>query len=61
MDHRNFKDVSIFIKDKKQTINVLKEGQNFKPSKHGYYRVYITIQDVIQMYNALVKKVERKD
>lgn len=51
----DFKNATIFMIDKKQTITMLKEGEKFKPSKHSYYKCVITKQDIIDMYNVVMK------
>lgn len=46
----SFKQADIITIRDKETIFLVKEGEPNLTSKHSYYKVFLTIDDVIELY-----------
>ncbi len=46
----SFKQADIITIRNKETIFLVKEGEPKLTSKHSYYKVFLTIDDVIELY-----------
>ncbi len=47
----NFREAAVIELDKKQTLYLIKNNRSAKLDKYSYYKVFISVNDVVDLYN----------